>query len=136
VEDAVEAGFVAVDEVQVRGGGERGESAGDAHDLVAGGLSGDAGVEKLGLDAPDAARAPVGYGHFLDDAGFNSGDGVEAIAEVLDELAEDHGVLVFEDDLASRAHAVTEGVAGSCACLRHGTAGAGAVGPRRFDAPL
>jgi hypothetical protein len=75
VEDAVEAGFVAVDEVELGGGGEGREAGGEAHVVVPGGLLGEAGVEELGFDGPDAARAPLGEGHLLDDGGFDFGGG-------------------------------------------------------------
>jgi hypothetical protein len=138
VEGAAEAGFVAVDEVQIRDGGERGEGGGGAHDFVAGRLFGEAGVEEFGLDAPDAARAPLGDGHFLDDGGLDGGGGGEAFEELVYEPAEELGVLIFEDDLGNGTHAVAEGVAGRDALAfgGYGTAGACAVGPRRFDASL
>ena len=87
--DAVEAGFVAVEEGEVGGGGEAGEGGGEAAELVVGFvvLAGEAIFEQPAFDGPEAAHAPICGGHFLDHAEFDAVDGFETL-----EVSGDQGV--------------------------------------------
>ena len=98
LEHAVEAGFLALQEVQLRLGGEGGEAGGEAVESIAGGLGGDGPVEAAGLDGPGAAHAPVGGDHFLDEAVLDGVDGVEAGGELIVDEAEGLGAFAVEAD--------------------------------------
>lgn len=81
LEHAVEPGFVAMHEAELRLAGEAGESGGDAGGLVThrgARLAGNRGVHDAGSDGPGAALAPKGGGHLLNDAQFDAIGGAEA----------------------------------------------------------
>ena len=80
--DAVEAGFIAADEVRRGGIGKGGEGVGEAIEGVAIGLGGEALLEGAGLHGPGAAHPPVGGGHFLDETELHAIGGLEAFDEL------------------------------------------------------
>ena len=65
LEEPVEGSFVALEEGEFGGGGEAGEGGFEADELVGGGGGVDAVVEHFGFDGPEAAKLPIGVGHFL-----------------------------------------------------------------------
>ena len=109
--DVVEAGLIAMQEGEVGCGGQVGESAGDAADLVAGLAGVDGVVEEVGFDGPGAAHAPEGGGHFLDDAELDVVDGAVAVEVLAHEDVEVLAGLVFQDDAPGEL-AVSDGVEG------------------------
>jgi hypothetical protein len=118
LEDAVEAGLVAVDEGQIRRA--FGEGGGDAAELVAGPV-GHAVFEDAGLDGPGAALAPAGGDHLLDGAELDVVDRAEPFEELSEKLAEAVAVLVGEDDLGGEepvADGVPRRFAFSFGCFR------------------
>jgi hypothetical protein len=129
--DVVEAGLIAMQEGEVGCGGQVGESAGNAADCVAGLAGVDGVVVEAGFDGPDAAHAPEGGGHFLDDAELDVVGGAVAVDVLGHEDVEVLARLVGQND-ALGEKAVADGVEGRSlfsrgrgGALRAGTVGAG-----------
>jgi hypothetical protein len=136
--DEVEAGFVAMDEVETAGiVGQGGEGGGEAFGLRGGGMEVvfEFLIEGGGFDGPEAAQAPDGGDHFLDQSLSGEIGGGEAAEEILVEFAESVGGLVGEEDAVGQ-NAVAEGIeAGAALALGgFGAAGAGAVSAGGADA--
>ena len=136
----VEAGFVAVEEVEAIVGGEVGVGCGHARDLTAGGLGLHGLFEHFGLYGPSAAEAPVGGGEFLDHAVFEIVYRFEAGGEHLTEGLEVFGRLVADEDLFGEqtvAHGVVGGALFAGLGYRSGRAGSiGTVGAETFFGEL
>lgn len=102
LEDAVEAGLVAVGELDTGLAAGAGKGGGDAGDLGAGrigiGLRGHGGIDEAGFDGPGAALAPERGDHFLDEAEFDGVGGSEADEEIGKDGVEALARLVIEDD--------------------------------------
>ena len=132
--DVVEAGFVTMEEVEPGGGGQFGEGSGDASGLVAGGLITDGLFHQAILDGPGSAHAPMGRGHFLDDAELNAIGGGEALGMLCHEVVKTGARFVFEDH-ALGEETVANGVGGRAllALGGDGASGAGRVGARSID---
>lgn len=106
----VEAGFIAVHEVQGGGIGEGLEGGSDTVD----GRKGDGGfdgIEHASFDGPGAAHAPGGTDHFLDEAELDVVGGLEAVDVGGKEGLEGFAGLVIEDEAAGE-ESVNEGVLG------------------------
>jgi len=136
--DQVEAGFVAMDEVETAGiVGQGGEGGGETFGIRGGGMEVvfEFLIEGGGFDGPEAAQAPDGGDHFLDQRLSGEVGGGEAAEEILVEFAEGVGGLVGEEDAVGQ-DAVAEGIeAGAALALGgFGAAGAGAVGAGGADA--
>lgn len=86
--EALDAGLVTVDEVELGAGGEGLESAGEAGGFIAGRLSGEGVVEDLFFEGPNAAEAPTGGGHFIEEALLDGAGGSEAGDVLILQLAE------------------------------------------------
>ena len=96
--DVVEAGLIAMQEAELGCGGEVGESAGNAGDLVVGLVGGHGVFVETGFDGPGAAQAPEGGDHFLDDAELDVVDGAVALDVLVEEDVEVLAALVGQDD--------------------------------------
>jgi hypothetical protein len=136
--DQVEAGFVAMDEVETAGiVGQGGEGGGEAFGLRGGGkeVVFEFLVEGGGFDGPEAAQAPDGGDHFLHQSLSGEVGGGETAEEIFVEFAESVGGLVGEED-AVRQDAVAEGVEGRAALALGGFGAAGecAIGAGGADA--
>jgi hypothetical protein len=138
---AVEAGFVAIDEVEgTRIGGEGAESHGGQETGVEHGgavfvvFGDELAVHGVALDVPDALLAPAGYGHGVDEGFFEGGGGTELIVESGDEVQESLGFLAAEKDVGGK-NAVFDGVAGGggFAGGRDRSAGSASVGAGSGD---
>ena len=112
---AVEAGFVAIDEVEgARGGGEGAEGhGGQETGMKHGGaifivFGDELGIHGVALDVPDALLAPAGYSHGVDERFFEGGGGLEFAVESGDEVEEGLGFLAAEEDVGGE-NAVFEG---------------------------
>src|SRR5947209_529759 len=81
-------GFVAVEEAQLRCGGEVGESVGEAGELGAGRLLLHRRAEKVGFDGPTAADAPDGGGHVFDEPELDGIGGDVVLNELVDGFLE------------------------------------------------
>ena len=127
--DGVEAGLVAVEEVEFVGVVEFGEGVHQAVGGGGGGLVGHGGIEVAVFDGPGAAEAPVGGDHFLDEADFDGVQGAEALGVGEEEFAEGFGWFLFEDDDSGK-EAVAAGVlrGAGFAAGGFGASGLGAVG--------
>lgn len=136
LKDAVEAGFITMEERQLWGGVLGGEGVGDAMDLVAGRLAAKTGIEDAGFHGPGAAHAPEGGDHFFHHAEFDGVEGAEAGKVVGKEILKCFRGLVFEQDAAGE-EAVTDSVLGRAALpfARFRSGGSGAIGARRKDTP-
>ena len=110
----VETGLVAMQEGELGRGGQVTESLGDAGEFVGGVELLDAVIEKPGLDGPGAAHAPIGGGHFLDHAEFDSIAGSEALDVLGQEVFKALPGFVAEND-AIGEQAVAGGVGGGAA---------------------
>jgi len=144
LEHDVEAGFVAVEDLQLPAVGEAYERACEGGvagvgDIVVGFLPFelliDSFVGEAGFDAPRAALAPERGGHFLDEAGLDGVGWGEALAEGGEEALEILVGLVCEHD-ACGEEAVSNcvlgraGLTGGC----YGAFRAGTVSAGRSDA--
>ena len=96
--DVVETGLIAMQEGELGRGGQVGESAGNAADLVAGLAGVDGLVVEAGFNGPGAAHAPEGGGHFLDDAELDVVGGAVAVEVLGQEDVEVLAALVGQDD--------------------------------------
>ena len=134
VEAAAEAGFVAMEEVKPGSGSQGAEGVGHGGDGIAGRLLGDGLVEGAGFHGPDAAEAPGGGAHFLDQAELDAVAGDEAAQVVGHGFGEALGGLAIEQD-ASGEQAMADGVLGGALFPfgGDGALGAGAVGARGSD---
>jgi hypothetical protein len=94
--DVVEAGFVTMEEAQLRGGGQFGEGGGDARGLIAERLMAEGLFHEAILDGPGAAHAPIGRGHFLNHAELDAIGGGEAPGMLGHELVKTRTGFVFE----------------------------------------
>jgi hypothetical protein len=115
LEAALEAGFIAVDEVEFGAAGEIGEGSGDAvagTSVFSGGF-----VEEIGFDAPKTALAPDGSREFLDEADFDAVGGIDPVNVLLVEECESIRAFALDED-ASGEHAVTRGVCGGAELTR------------------
>jgi hypothetical protein len=125
----VEAGFVAVEEVEFVASREFGEGGG--HTITGGGVGAfaDFVIEQGGFDGPEAAESPGGGDHFLDGGVLDVIGGVEFLDVVLVDDLEGVAAFVVEED-AFRQEAVAEGVLGRAALafFGFGASGFGAVG--------
>jgi hypothetical protein len=154
---AVEAGFVAVDEVEGacfrgkraerHGGQEARMEHGGAVFVV---FSDELAIHGVALDVPDALLAPTGYRHGVDERFFEGGRGTELIPERGNEVEESLRFLTAEKDVGGE-NAVFDGVARGgefallttsaalCFCVegirpdRFIASGFAAVGARGFD---
>ena len=134
--NTVEAGLVAMEEIQLGGGGQLGERAGDAGGLVlAGRLVLEGLLHQAILDGPGAAHAPVRGGHFLDHTELDAIEGAEAVGVLGHEVVERLAGFVGQNDAAGQ-ETMAHGVGGRAVLAVGGdrSAGAGAVGPRSVDA--
>ena len=107
----VEASLIAMQEGQLGGIGEGIEGVSDADNLVAGLGGSHALIEEAGLDGPDAAKAPVSGGHFLDQAKLDAIGGGEPADVVGDHAVEILGGLIGEEHLFGE-EAMAKGVKG------------------------
>ncbi len=125
----VEAGFVAIKEVEFVAGREFGE--GGSHAIAGRGVSAasDFVIEQGGFDGPDAAETPGGGDHFLDGGVLDVIGGVEFLEVVLVDDLKGVAAFVVEED-AFRQEAVAERVLGraALALFGFGASGFGAVG--------
>jgi hypothetical protein len=96
--DVVEAGLIAMEEAELGGGGQVGESAGKAGEFVAGLVGGHGVFVEAGFDGPGAAQAPEGGDHFLDHAELDVVDGAVALDVLVEEDVEVPAALVGQDD--------------------------------------
>ena len=115
---AVEAGFVAVDEVEdARFGGEGAEShgcqeTGMEHGCAVFVVFGyQAAIHSVALDVPDALLAPARYGHGVSERFLERCSGTELIVKSGDEVEESLGFLAAEQDMGGE-NAVFDSVAG------------------------
>jgi hypothetical protein len=136
--DQVEAGFVAMDEVETAGiVGQGGEGGGKAFGLRGGGIQlvFEFLIEGSSFDGPEAAQAPDGGDHFLDEGLGGKVGGGETAEEILVEFAEGVGGLVGEEDAVGQ-DAVAEGIEGRAALALGGFGAAGecSVGAGGADA--
>jgi hypothetical protein len=92
----VQAGFVAVEEVELFALGQTGKGV----DERFGGLgSVSLGlIEKLGFDPPEAAHPPTGGYHFVDEILFDVVGGLEFLDVIGEDLVEDFTVFAFQND--------------------------------------
>ncbi len=132
--DEVEARLVAMEEAEPWGIGDFGEGGGDAGQLFAGGLVIEGGLEPLVLDGPEAAEAPVGGSHFLDERLVHLVVRGEAGKVLIHDVIEGFAGLVADDDVLGQ-QAVTKGVSRGAALTfgGSGAAGAGTVGAGGLD---
>jgi hypothetical protein len=132
--DVVEAGFVTMEEAQLRRGGQFGEGGGDARGLIAGRLMAEGLFHEAILDGPGAAHAPIGRGHFFDHAELNAIGGGEPRGMLADEVVKARTRFVFEDHALGQ-EAVAKGVGGGAflAIGGDGASGAGSVGAGSID---
>ncbi|MCU1262218.1 MAG: hypothetical protein JWO80_5103 [Bryobacterales bacterium] len=134
---AVEAGFVAVEQVELGAGGELRECRAEAGVLVdfrfcGGGHARLHGaVQEVGFDGPQAAEAAGAGGHFFDGGEFDIVGGFEFCEVLVEERGEGLLGFVFHED-AFGEEAVPEGVRGGTlfAGFGFGASGFGAVGAR------
>jgi hypothetical protein len=111
VAHVVKAGLIAMQEGELGRGGQVGESAGKAAELVTG-LAGSHGVfVETGFDGPGAAQTPEGGDHFLDDAELDVVDGAVALDVLIEEDVEVLAALVGQDDAVGEK-AVADSVEG------------------------
>jgi hypothetical protein len=133
---AVEAGFVAVDEIEgARFGGEGAEShGGQETGMEHGGavfvvFGYQAAIHSVALDVPDALLAPARYGHGVNERLLESGSGTELILKSGDQVEESLGFLAAEQYVGGE-NTVFDSVAGrgEFAVGRDRSAGLASVG--------
>jgi hypothetical protein len=131
---AVQAPFVAENEVEGAGSGKATERGGEATGEIAFGAFGHAPIHEAGLAALRAAKAPVCHHHLLDGSEFDVIDGAERVKALGQKGFEVLTGLVVEDD-ATGTQAVTQGVLRRMAFpfRSYRAAGTGAVGARGED---
>jgi len=128
----MEAGLVAVQEMECGAGGEVAESGGQAGEIAAGGLGLHGSFEHLGFHGPGAAETPGGGGHFFDEAELDVIDGSPLGDGDVEEFFECGGRFGADENLASE-ETVAAGVAGGMGLAgggfgSGGESGVGAVG--------
>jgi hypothetical protein len=118
-----------MEQVERGGGGQLGESVGDALGLVAGGLMADGLIHQAILDGPGAAHAPIGGDHFLDHGVLDAVGGGETPEMLGQEVVKTLVGFVLEDKALGQ-ETVAKGVGGGVFFpLRgDGASGAGSVG--------
>ncbi len=130
----VEAGFVTMEQVQLRRGSELAVGGSEAAEVISFGFAGHGAGEEAILDGPGATEAPVGGGHFLDHAELDAVEGAKTGAVLIDQAVEGVADLAGEDDGLGE-EAVAEGIEGRLALAfgGNGATGAGAVGAGGTD---
>jgi len=130
--DAVEAGFVAVEEGEGLGGGHVFECGGEAVDFVGAGVFGQEAVfEHAGFDCPGAAEAPVSGDHFFNEAVLDAIGGLEAFQMIVEDDVEGFLRFVIEHETAGEETVAERVFRRALFPLRRDrAAGAGAIGPR------
>jgi hypothetical protein len=140
---AAEPGFVAREQSKAAvlrsQGGEglclaRGFVEGDELAAEAFRLAVHLGIEHGGLDGPEAAETPAGGGDFVDQLHFEFILGLEAADAAVEQLIENLGRFVLQDEHFGRSQSVTEGVLGGAVLALEGagSVGAAAVAARGF----
>jgi hypothetical protein len=107
----VEAGFVAVEQGQLRRRGELAERGGDAGAVKTAGLGLHPGSHHLGFHGPGTAHSPPGGGHLLDHGLLDAIDGCEALHVLVEECVKALQGLAGED-YAVGQETVTDSVLG------------------------
>jgi hypothetical protein len=111
---SLEPGFVAIEELELIAGPERGEGVGGLARKSVRRAAVDSLVVEGRFNGPEAAKAPRGGDDFLDNGIFGSIDRVEFLQVLIEELAKDAGGFDLED-YSFCQQAVAEGIGGRAA---------------------
>ena len=134
VKDAVQPRLIAMDQRQLRRGGERFVRGSQPHELAALRLLAHALVDERFLDGHAATLAPAGGDHLLDQGSFDGIARGQSVDVLRDQEVEDRARFMLQHQDIGK-HAVAQSVEGGPAFPLGGFRpfGAGAVSPRRLN---